>query len=229
MSCDRSELERRVNLVFSTLQTDLGMAAAFRFEFPADQPEKLQAAKRSWFRPELAKVPGKSFDFGLRRIGSEWQAGRQFKSLPSFGDFLALCAPRAEELNMPTEDAAWREAVAGCVDPEGWAWSHEAVLLAATAVGFWDLRQGAAGADVLRRRFSNAYAQLLQRLARGEELVKPMQALEWDGVRNPAELADMVAEQELQERMRRDGLADAGQGARAVLLAKLGIRREMRA
>jgi hypothetical protein len=39
----------------------------------------------------------------------------------------------------------------------------------------------------------------------------------------------MVAEQELQERMRRDGLADAGQGARAVLLAKLGIRREMRA
>ena len=218
-----------MNLVFATLQTDLGMAAAFRFEFPADQPEKLKAAKRSWFRPELAKVPAALFEAGMRRIGSEWQAGRQFKSMPSIGDFLVLCAPRAEELNVPAEDAAWREAVAGCVDPEGWAWSHEAVLLAATTVGFWDLRQGTAGTDALRRRFSNAYAQLLQRLARGEELVKPLQALEWDGARSLVEQADMVAEQELQERMRRDGLADVGQGARAVLLAKLGIRREVRA
>lgn len=206
-----------VDMVFLQLQA---IFPAWRQAWPDDKA--LALAKRSWTKGLQAS--------GIRtieqvRFGIEQcrRSGAVFA--PSIGQFVAWCLPTAEMLGLPTDDIAWRETVQACSDPERWRWSHEVVRLAATAVGFWELRQGAGGTDALHRRFSSAYGQLLNRLARGEPLAEPMPALAWDGTRNQAELADMAAEQALQERLRRDGLAQAGQGAREVLLKKLGIRR----
>lgn len=206
-----------VDMIFIQLQA---IFPAWRQAWPDDKA--LALAKRSWTRGLQAS--------GIRtieqvRFGIEQcrRSGSAFA--PSIGQFVAWCLPTAEMLGLPTEDAAWREAVQACANPEGWRWSHEAVRLAAAAVGFWELRQGAGGADALRRRFGNAYAQLVGRLARGETLAEPMQALEWGGARTAAERAERAGEQVLQERLRKQGLAEAGQSARAALLAKLGIKR----
>src|SRR5690606_19027213 len=96
------ELAARVNVIFATLQTDLALASAFRWEFPGDDPAKLQAAKATWMRVELARVPKVLFELALRRIGTDYQPGRDRKSLPSLGDFLALCRPRPEALGLPS-------------------------------------------------------------------------------------------------------------------------------
>lgn len=158
-----------MNLVFSTLQIDTGLAAAFRFEFPAEQPDKLRAAKRSWFRPELARVPTALFEMGLRRIGAEWQAARQFKSLPSIGDFLELCRPSAESLGLPTSAAAYREACANAHPAsEQQRWSHEAVHHAACETGFHELRS--LPEERSRAMFERAYAVSVRMLLAGEPL-----------------------------------------------------------
>lgn len=208
-----------VDMIFLQLQA---IFPAWRQAWPDDKA--LAMAKRSWTKGLQASGIHmiEQVRFGIeqcRRSGSAFA--------PSIGQFVAWCLPTVEMMGLPTEEAAWREAVQGCADLEGWHWSHEAVRLAAAAVGFWELRQGAGGADALRRRFGNAYSQVVGRLARGEVLAEPMQALEWDGGRTAAERADRAAEQALQERMREQGLAEAGQGARAALLAKLGIKREV--
>ncbi|WP_349616944.1 replication protein P [Azotobacter salinestris] len=206
-----------VDMVFLQLQA---IFPAWRQAWPDDKA--LALAKRSWTKGLQAS--------GIRtieqvRFGIEQcrRSGSAFA--PSIGQFVAWCLPTAEMLGLTEEEAAWREAVQACADPDGWRWSHEAVRLAAAMVGFWELRQGVGGADVLRRRFGNAYAQLLGRLARGEALGAPMQALEWDGARTAAERAERAGELALQERLRKQGLAGFGQGARAALLANLGIKR----
>ncbi|SEJ57487.1 hypothetical protein SAMN05216201_11152 [Pseudomonas linyingensis] len=164
-----------MNLVFSTLQIDTGLAAAFRFEFPADQPEKLRAAKRGWFRPELDKVPAALFEAGLRRIGSEWQAGRQFKSMPSIGDFLELCQPSAEALGLPSAAAAYREACANAHPAAGQRWSHPAVHHAACETGFSELRNLPEAKS--RALFDRAYAVTVRMLLAGEPLREIPKAL----------------------------------------------------
>lgn len=164
-----------MNLVFSTLQIDTGLAAAFRFEFPAEQPDKLRAAKRSWFRPELARVPAALFEMGLRRIGSEWQVAKQFKSLPSIGDFLELCRPSAESLGLPTAAAAYREACANAHPASAQRWSHEAVHHAACETGFHELRS--LPEERSRALFERAYAVTVRMLLAGEPLREIPKAL----------------------------------------------------
>jgi len=208
-----------VNILFVQLK---GIFPAWRQAWPNKQIE--DAAKSNWTRGFMAAGISQIEQI---RMGVERCRVHGGDFAPSPGKFIAWCRPDPQALGLPTEDAAWREAVAASSDPDKWRWSHEAVRLATISVGFWDLRQGSVKADVLRLRFSNAYQQMTDRLARGEALSTPMQALQWDGGRNPAELADQYAEQELQSRLRRDGLADTGGDARAALLAKLGIRREV--
>jgi len=225
--CDRQQLADRVNVVFATLQTDLALASAFRWEFPGDDPEKLRAAKRAWMRIELAQVPPPLFDLALRRLGVDYQAGRERKSLPSVGDFLALCRPKAEALGLPSPEAAYREAVSHAMNARH-RWRHPAVRIAAVATGCHELRTAdGRRADQIRAAFERHYEQLVRQVACGEELTPPRLALAHDGQRPAAEVHEEHAEQALQQRLHDQGLAGTGQGARALLLGKLGIKREV--
>lgn len=224
---DAAELGVRVNLIFATFQTDLGLANAFRWEFPANDEPKLKAAKAAWFRAELAQVPKVLFEMALRRIGTEHQVGRANKSLPSFGDFLALCRPKPEAVGMPSKDAAWAEALRHAVSPRH-RWSHPAVLLAAKATGTHDLRTADAfQARELRQRFDRHYEQLVLQVARGEELSMPLAALGHDGSKPAHQVQQEHGERQLREQLAQQGLAGAGANAREVLLARLGIKREV--
>jgi hypothetical protein len=224
--CDSAELAARVNLVFATLQTDLGLATAFRFEFPAGDPAKLRAAKASWMRMGLAKVPKPLFDLALMRLGAEHQVGRASKSLPSYGDFLALCRPRPEAVGLPTMDAAYREAVSHAMNARH-RWSHPAVKIAAIATGAHDLRTADGyRTAALRKAFEAHYEQLVLQVACGEELTPPRLALAHDGSKPAAQVHDEHAEQEVRARLEREGLAGTGQGAREQLLKRMGLNRQ---
>jgi hypothetical protein len=216
-----------VNLIFATFQTDLGLTSAFRWEFPANDPAKLKAAKASWFRAELAHVPKVLFEMALRRIGTEHQVGRANKSLPSFGDFLALCRPKPEAVGLPSKDAAWTEAMRHAMNTRH-RWSHPAVLLAAKATGTHDLRNADAfQARELRQRFDRHYEQLVLQVAKGEELSMPRGAIGHDGSKPAHQVQQEHGERRLHERLEQQGLAGAGANARGALLEKLGIKREV--
>lgn len=223
----KSELVARVNLIFATFQTDLGLANAFRWEFPAADKPKLEAAKATWFRPELATVPKVLFEMALRRIGTEHQVGRANKSLPSFGDFLALCRPKPEAMGMPAANEAWAEATRYAMSARH-RWSHAAVLMAVKAVGAHDLRHADAyQARELRQRFDRMYEQLVLQVANGVELTPPLAALGHDGSRPAMEVQLEHGEQLVREQLEAQGLSGTGAAARDILLAKLRIKREV--
>src|SRR5690606_24570940 len=137
------------------------------WEFPGDDQAKLRAAKATWMRMELARVPRALFELALRRIGTDYQPGRERKSLPSLGDFLALCRPRPEALGLPSMDMAYREAVSHALNARH-RWSHPAVKIAATATGTHDLRTADGWrAEQLRRAFEGHYEQLVRQVACG--------------------------------------------------------------
>lgn len=218
-----------MNLIFATFQTDLGLANAFRWEFQSADPQdpKLKAAKATWFRPELAQVPKVLFEMALSRIGTEHQVGRANKSLLSFGDFLALCRPKAEAVGMPSKDAAWAEAMRHAMSAHH-RWSHPAVLLAAKATGTHDLRNADAyQARELRQRFDRHYEQLVFQVAKGEVLSMPLGAIGHDGSKPAHQVQQEHGERRLRARLEQQGLADTGANARGVLLAQLGIKREV--
>lgn len=217
----------RVNLIFATFQTDTGLASAFRFEFPASDPDKLRVAKSAWFRVELGQVPKALFEIALRRVGSDHQVGRANKSLPSFGDFLALCRPRPEAVGLPSANDAWAEAARYAMSVRH-RWSHPAVKLAMIATGAHDIRNADAfQTRELRARFDRFYEQLVLQVANGEDLSTPRQLLGCNGAKPQHLRQDEIAEQEIRQRLESQGLAGKGANARGELLARLGIKREV--
>lgn len=226
--CDDTELRQRVKLIFATFQTDLGLANAFRWEFPADgdgSAQKLKAAMASWYRVELGRVPKVLFELALRRLGAEHQVGRANKSLPSFGDFMVLCRAKPEAVGLPAANDAWAEATRHAMSTRH-RWSHPAVLLAAKATGTHDMRH-ASGFELreLRQRFDRHYEQLVLQVATGQELSMPLAAIGNDADKPVAVAANEYNERLVQERLAREGLAGAGLNAREQLLSKLRIKR----
>lgn len=229
--CSDAELKARVKLIFATFQTDLGLCNAFRWEFPADDAgtaAKLRAAMASWHRVELGMVPKVLFEMALRRLGAEHQVGRANKSLPSFGDFLALCRPKPEAVGLPSANDAWAEATrhAGSARHR---WTHPAVLMAAMATGTHELRT-ATGGELrgLRERFDRLYEQLVLQVANGEELTGPRLAIGCDADKPLAVLAEEQGEAFARQVREAQGLEGVpGAEARRALLAKMGIKREV--
>ncbi|MNN72866.1 hypothetical protein D3C81_1889380 [compost metagenome] len=67
---------------------------------------------------------------------------------------------------------------------------------------------------------------MVRRLENGEPLDSTiLKGICHDSQKSAIELADEHAERQLQERLERQGIPQAGQAARLALLAKMGIRR----
>lgn len=217
-------------MIFTTFQTDTGLASAFRWEFPNASPQdtKLRTAKAAWAAStELARVPKVLFEMALRRIGSEYQAGRANKSLPSVGDFLVLCRPKPEALGMPSANDAWGEASRHAMSARH-RWAHPAVKIAMVATGAHDIRNADSfQARELRQRFDRYYEQLVLQVAQGEDLSAPRMLLGSDDNKPQALLQEEHAERQMQARLEQQGLAGTGADARRQLLAGLGIKREV--
>ena len=93
---------------------------------------------------------------------------------PTLPEFRALCTPTAEDLGLPTPDAAYREAAMADRDHQ---WSHPAVYAAAQGVGLFELRTFPESKS--RPMFERAYEIVTRGVLAGEKFDAPIpQALE---------------------------------------------------
>lgn len=212
-----------VNKLFAELQC---IFPAWRQAWPDEKA--MGRAKRSWVKG-LFKARINSLEQLRWGVEACRELGEDFA--PSVGRFIRMCVPKAADLGMPDEEAAWREAVRGSSYPDLHRWSHDAVRLAGRTTGWFYIRQGALPEETLRRRFGNAYHQLMRRVALGMPLEEPRQALEdmSEGKELTPEQAARRGERIVQENMRAQGLDGlTGEQARQQLLAKIGKTRGAR-
>ncbi|WP_168709198.1 replication protein P [Halomonas borealis] len=176
---------------------------------------------------ELAHLSVRHLELGIGRLR------QQVREAARAGDeawppqpvaFAALCEPRPEDVGLPAVAEAWREATANAHDPRQHRWSHEAVHMAGSAVGWWELTHVLPSrVDRLERRFGREYQALINRVMAGEDLT-PRHLLEHDGQRTRAEIAERAGREAAQQQAEADGLPhamNADQGLKS-LRAALG-------
>lgn len=212
------ETARIVNTLFDELKS---IFPAWRQAWPNDAAEK--RAKRTWVK---GFVRAGVTTLEQLRYGIEACRLMDTDFAPSVGKFVKLCVPTAEDLGLPDDDRAWREVVNNCANPGCHTWSHEAVRLAGSSSGWFNLRCSSIPEETLRKRFDHAYYQLRRRLAVGLPLEEPRQGIEDQSGRLTPEQAERRGEQAVQHLMRAQGLDQVtGEQARLQLLEKMQIRR----
>ena len=200
-----------VNDLFRRLR---GIFPAWRQAWPST--EALDAAKAEWIK-EFA-------DEGIRtleQIEFGIQKCRKLKKpfAPSVGEFIAMCAPGPEDFGMPAVGDAWIEALMT-------TYSHEAVKLAAEATGLFDLRGAKQEDKGLRQRFEHNYAVVIRRAQEGQPLDgKILTGIGHDSQKTAFELANELADQQVQAKIIQQGIPADGKSARELLLAKMNIKR----
>ncbi|HSH29127.1 MAG TPA: replication protein P [Thiohalobacter sp.] len=107
----------------------------------------------------------------VRYIQVERSKTPQGKFLPTFSDFAAAAAPQPEDFGLPTARAAYEEALRALGRWQEYAWSHEAVRIAATDIGSWAFSRSTE--REVFPRFSAAYQALVKRVMAGEPLPVP--------------------------------------------------------
>jgi hypothetical protein len=199
-----------VNNLFRRLR---GIFPAWRQAWPST--DALDAAKAEWIK-EFAAVGIRSLEqieFGVQKCR---KMSKPFA--PSVGEFIAMCTPTAEDFGMPSSADAWLEALMG-------SYSHEGVRIAANETGIFDLRCAKQEDKSLRARFDRAYAIVIRRALDGQPLDgKILAGIGHDSQKTALELADELADQQIQERIIQQGIPVDGKSARALLMAKFGKR-----
>lgn len=162
----------------------------------------------------LKGITGKQIANGLNVLVEK---GDEFDWPPPANVFRAMCL---QVPGLPSEAQAWDEARSG-------KYSHKAVKIAAEATSTFDLHAGSSKDKALRQRFERNYAIVTRRAQTGQPLEgriahgighdssRPREQVQLEHSRNEAE-ALVIAQ----------GIPANPQSARAMLLAKLGIRRD---
>ena len=201
-----TEARQAVRRVFATLKT----AFPAWYEKHYGDAKAEQMARRVWLTV-VKDFGDDAINRGLHRMVQEC------KFPPSPSDFVDLCK-RVDDL--PSEAQAWDEARSG-------TYSHPAVRIAAEATSTYDLHTGSNNDKALRQRFERNYAIVMRRAQTGQPLEgriahgigndssRPREQIQLEHSRKEAE-ALVIAQ----------GIPSNGQSARAMLLAKLNIRRD---
>lgn len=162
----------------------------------------------------LKGITGKQIANGLNVLVEK---GDEFDWPPPANVFRAMCL---QVPGLPSEAQAWNEARSG-------KYSHKAVWIAAEATSTFYLHAGSSKDKALRQRFERNYAIVVRRAQTGQPLegriahgighdsTRPREQVQLEHSRNEAE-ALVIAQ----------GIPANPQSARAMLLAKLGIRRD---
>lgn len=201
-----------VNTVFTKLQ---GVFPAWRQAWPDD--EALDRAKREWIAAFLQSGinTDQQLAYGFRQARKSANA-----FLPSVGEFVSWCTPNVQQLGLPHEGDAWIEALMGI-------YSHEAVRIAAEATNTFDLKAAKQGDKALRQRFERYYAIVTRRAQTGQPLEgRIAKGVGCDSLRLPQHVQLEQSHKEADALVIAQGIPSNGQSARAMLLAKLNIRRD---
>lgn len=200
------EARSAVRRVFTTLK--ISFPAWYEKHYGDKRAETL--ARRVWMLA-IQELGDDAVDRGLQRMVLEC------KFPPSPSDFMDLCK-RVDDL--PSEAQAWDEALRG-------TYSHKAVKIAAEATSTFDLRAGTHSDKALKQRFERNYAIVTRRAQTGQPLegriakglghdsMRPREQIQLEHSRKVAD--ELVAILEIPK---------DPQSCRALLLAKLGIRRD---
>ncbi|WP_060545701.1 replication protein P [Pseudomonas sp. NBRC 111136] len=199
-------LRDAVRRIFTTLK--ITFPAWYEKHYGEARAEQL--ARRVW-RETISDLNDVAVDRGLHRMAKEC------KFPPSPSDFLELCR-RVDD--MPTVQEAWQEALMG-------KYTHEAVRVAAESTGTFDLRTATGSEKSLFQRFERNYA-IVQRRAQNAQ---PLDGKIAQGIEHDSGFKAQLAKshQEARDLVTAQNIPTDGKAARALLLAKLGIRRERHA
>lgn len=166
----------------------------------------------------LGGLNGKQIAAGLHRMIEIGQTDPEVaKWPPSAPDFRAMCM---HVPGLPPVDRAWHEALLG-------KYSHDAVRIAAEATGTFDLREAKSTDKALYQRFERNYA-IVQRRA---ENAQPLDGKIAKGIEHDSGMKAQLARshQEARDLIEAQNIPTDGKAARALLLARLGIRRDSHA
>lgn len=141
--------------------------------------------------------------------------GEEYDWPPPANVFRALCL---EVHGLPSEDEAWGQALRGI-------YGHMAVKIAAEATGTFDLHTSRLDNRALRKVFSRNYAIVRARAAMGKPLDGEIPKAIEHQQKTPMQVQFARSHQEARDLITAQGLPTDPKQARALLLAKMGIRR----
>ncbi|MEE4710199.1 replication protein P [Pseudomonas alliivorans] len=201
-----NEARQAVRRIFATLKT----AFPAWYEKHYGDAKAEQMARRVWLT--VVKDFGTdAINGGLHRMVSECK----FPPAPS--DFAELCK-RVDGL--PDEAQAWDEALRG-------SYTHKAVRIAAEATSTFDLKSGTHNDKALRQRFERNYAIVMRRAQTGQPLEGRISAgIGHDSMRDPRQVQLEHSRREADHIVDVLEIPKDPKACRAMLLAKLGIRRD---
>ncbi|NVZ19538.1 hypothetical protein HX794_07795 [Pseudomonas costantinii] len=162
----------------------------------------------------LSGVTGAQIANGLHALV---ERSAEFDWPPPANVFLSLCQ---QVKGLPSEAQAWDEARSG-------KYSHPAVRIAAEATSTFDLHSGSNKDKALRQRFERNYAIVMRRAQTGQPLEgRIAKGVGHDSMRPREQVQLEYSRQEAEALVIAQGIPANPQSARAMLLAKLGIRRD---
>lgn len=206
---------------------------------PSEKPEKLPQATldKLWLKMTeiyghrwtanfgVSADPGHSWASVLKGISGQQIAnglnilvdkGAEFDWPPPANVFRAMCL---EVPGLPSEAQAWDEARSG-------RYSHKAVQIAAEATSTFDLHVGSSKDKALRQRFERNYAIVMRRAQTGQPLEgRIAKGIGSDSMRPREQVQLEHSRQEVDRIVDVLEIPKDPKACRAMLLAKMGIRR----
>lgn len=167
--------------------------------------------EHAWAR-YLTGLTGKQIANGLARLDTVDNNGWP----PSAPQFRQLCQ---QVPGLPTEAEAWEQALRG-------EYSHQAVKVAAEATGTFDLKSAKLNDKGLRERFNRNYAIVRARAVMGKPLDDSIPEGIEHQTKTPMQVQYAATHQQARDLITAQGLPTDPKAARALLLAKMGIKRE---
>jgi hypothetical protein len=162
----------------------------------------------------LKGINGQQIANGLNALVEK---GAEFDWPPPANVFRSMCL---QVPGLPTESQAWDEALRG-------EYSHKAVKIAAEATSTFDLCTARPGDKALRQRFERNYAIVMRRAQTGQPLEgRIAKGIGHDSTRPREQVQLEHSRKEAEALVIAQGIPANPQSARALLLAKLGIRRD---
>ncbi|WP_370601732.1 hypothetical protein [Pseudomonas nitroreducens] len=159
----------------------------------------------------LTGLNGKQIANGLAQLSSLENDGWP----PSAPQFRSMCL---HVPGFPPDDEAWEQALRG-------SYTHEGVRIAAKATGTWDLKHGKLTDKALHKVFSRNYAIVKARAAMGKPLDEEIPKAIAHEEKTPMQKQMAHSHREARDMLMAQGLPSDPKQARALLLAKMGIRR----
>lgn len=154
---------QHVNEIFKQL---MAAKTAWRVAYPDDQ--SLADGKKTMVK---ALIDAGVSDFEMIKLGVSKARLDPSDFFPSPGRFIQWCQPTPEDLGLPTDEAAYREAAVNSYSPIAHRWSHPAVYQAGKETG-WFFLKTASQRDT-QAEFKKVYADICRRVMSGDVFAVP--------------------------------------------------------